>query len=141
MPPDQVQELESRYPNFVKTQLTVISGRIDSRLRVRRYAVPFEAPYPPTVRLWLNDLATLRCYLRMGVKPTDEQFSEIKNLADVAEAQITEAADAVNGKFDLPMRADTTTSGITGGPLGYSEQSPYTGADRQAAAGKAEDGR
>ncbi len=51
-----------------------------------------------------------------------------------------EAADSAEGLFELPLRADLETSGVSkGGPLGYTEASPYRWTDRQADDGRNED--
>jgi len=57
-----------------------------------------------------------------------------KEQHDIAVAELKEAADSKDGLFDLPLRADTTATGVSkGGPRGYSEASPYTNLDRQRA--------
>lgn len=140
MPDEDIDALEARYPGFVAAQLADRSGWIESRLR-KRYAVPFALPYPDTVKGWLASIVTVRAYLKRGVDPTDEQWLEVKKQADDALAEIKEAADGELGLFDLPLRADTTATGISkGGPYVYSEQSPYVWTDQQADVGRSEDG-
>lgn len=139
MPAESVDAIEMVAPGWIDGQLTYWSGWIDSRLR-KRYAAPFSAPYPEAVTGWLARIVTVRCFLRRGVDPTDLQFEEIKADADRAMEEIKEAADSNEGLFDLPLRADTTASGISrGGPFGYSEQSPYVWTDGQAETGRNED--
>lgn len=139
IPPEFVDEVEARQPGFVLRHLEANSALIDARLR-KRYAAPFAHPYPIAVELWLARVTTIPVWMRRGVDPNDEQFVEAKEDATAAWAEIKEAADSNEGLYDLPLRADTSASGISrGGPWGYSEQSPYVWADEQAAIGRCED--
>jgi hypothetical protein len=64
----------------------------------------------------------------------------VQKAKDDALAWLKEAADAKDGLIDLPLRADTTASGISrGGPLAYTETSPYAWTDVQAETGRSED--
>ena len=120
-------------------QLEEASAWIDSRLR-KRYAAPFSAPYPVQVLSWLTRLVTVRCNLKRGVDATDVQYSSIQQDAADAKAEILDASNGDAGLFDLPLRSDTTATGISkGGPFGYSEQSPYVGFTMQARTGREED--
>lgn len=139
MPPEDVDALEARHPNWLATKLDTTSRSIDARLR-KRYNAPFAQPYPEAVLGWLSDLVTPRAYLKLGVRPTDQQYEDLVANATRADEQIAEAADSNEGLFDLPLRADTTESGIElGGPFGYSEQSPYVAGDVQAETARQED--
>jgi hypothetical protein len=139
MPDEDVDALVARYPAFLDEQLDQFSAWIDARLR-KRYAAPFAAPYPRAVVRWLAALVTERACLKRGVDPNDEQMQRILQDAADSRAEVLEAANGEEGLFDLPARADTTESGITrGGPLGYSEQSPYVWKDVQAASARDED--
>lgn len=140
MPGEDLDALEQVSPGWIDTQLEYWSAQIDSRLR-KRYAAPFSSPYPIAVKGWLSRLVTVRAYLRRGVDPSDLQFAEIKADADAAVAEIKEAADANTGLFDLPLREDTTSTGVSkGAPMSYSEQSPFVWMDQQADIGRGEDG-
>jgi len=139
LPPEFVDEVEARYPGFITKQLESHSALIDARLR-KRYAVPFSTPYPVAVELWLARVVTVPVWMRRGVDPNDEQFAEAKASADAAWEEMREAADSHEGLFDLPLRANTTESGISrGGPFGYSEASPYVWTDEQRRTGRRED--
>jgi len=139
MPAEDVDVCEGRYPGWLEAQLTFMSSQIDSRLR-KRYAAPFAEPYPEVVKGWLARLVTVRCYIKVGTRPTDEQFVLIKEDAEAASEEITEAADAENSRTDLPAREDTAASGISkGGTFSYTEASPYVGFDVQADTGRVED--
>lgn len=141
MPADHVDELMLVSPNWLPRQLEKVSGWLDSRLR-KRYAAPFGTPAPEAVKDWLTRIVTHLCYLRRGFNPTDLQAADIVEEAKTAKAEVQEAADAVNGLFDLPLRADTTASGITKpAPLAYTEASPYVWTTRQRSRGRADDER
>lgn len=135
MPASDVDELEAAAAGWVAAQSTVVSGIIDARLR-KRYAAPFEAPYPDAVKDWCCRVLTLRAYLRRGVDASDKQFQVVLDDAQRAEAEIKEAADSKDGLFELPLRQDLpTTGGIArGAPYGYSEASPYTWTTKQVEA-------
>lgn len=140
MPSSFVDALEVAQPGWVDIQLLYWSDWIDSRLR-KRYAVPFVAPVPLAAQGWLTRIVTVRCYLRRGVDPTDQQYADIKADDVAARDELREAADSDAGLFDLPLRADlTATSGISqGNPRAYSEQSPYAWTDVQGRIGRQQD--
>lgn len=139
MPTEGLDRIEVITPGWVDAQLEYWSAQIDARL-AKRYATPFASPYPIAVLGWLSRIVTIRCYLKRGVDPNDLQFAEIKADADAAWTEIKEAADSNTGLFDLPLRADTTTSGIAkGGTYSYTEASPYVWTDAQGDQGRSED--
>lgn len=138
MPQSDVEALETAAPGWIDGQLGHYSLAIDSRLR-KRYAVPFAIPNE-TVKEWLTRIVTVRCFLRRGVDPNDAQFEAIKEDADLALAEIKEAADSETGLFELPLLDAGDTSAVSkGGPYGYSEQSPYVWMDGQESTGRDED--
>ena len=138
-PSNVVDDIEAASAGWIDVQLAYWSKWIDARL-LKRYQAPFASPYPVAVQGWLSRIVTLRCYLRRGVDPTDPQFAEIKGDAEKAEAEIKEAADAKEGLFELPLRADVDANGVTrGGPMAYSETSPYVWTDRQRSVATDED--
>jgi hypothetical protein len=139
MPAPRVEAVERSYPGWTLRQLRLQSAAIDSLLR-KRYAAPFAEPYPPVIQQWLTRLVTPQVYLKGGISSSDEQFSEVRRDAERAQQEILDAADAERGRADLPLRADTATSGIVKqAPQSYSEASPYTWRTRQAVEGRIED--
>ena len=131
MPEAEIDALESVAPGWLDQNLITVSGRINSQLR-KRYAVPFASPHPDTVRLWLAQLVTPLAYLRLGINPLDKQQVAIEKVATTAQAEIKEAADAVEGLYDLPLRSDTDESGLAApNTRVYSEASPFVAFDLQ----------
>ena len=134
----EVDELEAIAPGWLTAKLAARSRWIDARL-AKRYATPFGDPAPEAVQDWLARIVTLQAYLRRGVDPTDAQFQEIKLDAEKAEAEVQEAAEAQDGLFDLPLRADASGSGISkGAPYVYSERSPTLWTHIQSRRGREE---
>ncbi len=134
-----VDEVDQLYTGWFEAQFAAATSWIESRLR-KRYAAPFQRPYVYALETWLVDLVTLRAFLKKGIRQTDEQFQEAVRADKRAREEITEAAGSVTGLFDLPLRANTDQAGIVkGGPLGYSEASPYVHQDVQAERGRSED--
>jgi hypothetical protein len=125
-PAAMVDTIEVQSPGWTQAQLDYWSAWIDSRLR-KRCEVPFSTPYPVAVTGWLQRIVTRNVYLRRGVNATDEQWVEVQRDHTDAKAEIGEAADGKEGLYELPLRADTTATAVSkGGPLSYSEVSPYT---------------
>lgn len=139
MPGEDIDALETRNPGWIDAQAELVSRGLDARLN-KRYATPFLAPYPAAVEDWITRILTKRAYVKRGVDPSDQQFVDVAADAQLALDEIKEAADATNGLFELPLRADLTANGITrGGPFGRSEQSPYAWTTEQARIGRDED--
>lgn len=139
IPPEFIDAIEAVQVGWTDAQLTQWSRWMDSRLG-KRYAAPFESPYPEAIKGWLNRIVTLKAWLRRGVDPNDEQFQEIKQDHDNAMAEIKEAADANTNNFDLPVSDLVVGSGIVKQfPMVYSEQSPYVGLDLQRETARDED--
>jgi len=127
-PASYVDHVELVEPGWLLGRLTYWSAWINSRL-AKRYAVPFAVPpaTPETVVGWLERLVTWELYLKRGIDATDEQVARIEARHDVAKAEVAEAAESRDGLFELPLRRDSNATGVSrGGPLGYSEVSPYT---------------
>lgn len=141
MPQADVDAVEGETPGFVNARLATHSAKIDTRLR-KRYAVPFSAlnPYPEAVLEWLTKIVTFELYLKRGVDPSDQSIALVKSDKEQAEAELKEAADAQSGLFDLPVLDVADSSAVTkGGPLSYSETSPYVFTDIQVTNGRTED--
>lgn len=134
-----VDRVETEAPGWVDIQLEDVSARIDAQL-AKRYAVPFASPPPRCVMRWLAALVDPMLLRKRGIDQTDQQYMDIRDLAAEAMKEIEQAANGETGLFDLPARADTAESGISrGGPLCYSEASPYVWTDVQGDVGRSED--
>lgn len=131
-------ELELKSPGLILTLDEDASRYIDTRLRKRTStAKPYRVPIPDDlvpriVVRWVAHLITPECFLALGTRPTDEEQAEIIKLADRAEEQIKEAADAVNGLFDIPL-LDAGGDSLFDQPatLCITEQSPYSWRHKQ----------
>jgi hypothetical protein len=137
MPPEFLDALEGLQPGWIDAQLEQMSRWIDSRL-MKRYAVPFIVPYPEVVLGWLARLVAYEAWQRRGWDPQDPQAVQIQRSAEQARDDVKEAADAVQGLYDLPTieGKSTITKPRT---FGYTEQSPYVWLDAQVMTGRDED--
>lgn len=141
MPQADVDAVEVSEPGFIASKLEAMTSRINVQLR-KRYAAPFASPVPEVVLDWLTTVTTPHVYLKRGVNPGDAQIDRIMALAEKAWTEITEAADAEKGLYDLPLRQDTTSTGATqGGPFSSSQASPYAWITEQRNRGWSDDGR
>jgi hypothetical protein len=139
MPPEDVAYLETTFAGFLDARIAVRSSLINARLQ-KRYVVPFVPPYPETVLGWLTALVTVDAYKKRGWNPSDAQSAQVVQDAVDALAEMKEAADSAEGLFELPVRENNLTSAVSkGGPLGYSETSPYVGFDLQFETASSED--
>lgn len=130
MPPDDVARLEERRPGYLERTLELRSAEINAQL-TKRYAVPFAAPVPEIVILWLVRIVTMDAYLALGFAPSSVD-EEIVKASVEAKGQIVEASKSETGLYELPLRADTTAEGVSkGGPVVLYETSPYAWMWRQ----------
>jgi len=140
-PAVDVDGLEAKRPGYLLRRLTATSGWINAHLR-KRYACPFAAPVPDTVTNWLQQIVTFELYLARGVDPADQSIEHIKEAHDTAKKEVADAAGAEDNRWDLPLREDADGTAITkGGPLAYTETSPYVAFDLQREIGRGEDRR
>jgi hypothetical protein len=98
-------------------------------------------PAPGAILRWLTVLGTWDAYGKRGADQQDPFLVSLKDKRDTVLAEVKEAADSKEGLFDLPTNGSTDSAVKTGGPLFYSESSPFVSADRQEAAGRCEDER
>lgn len=130
MPDVEVDILWEKRPGFLDAALRGALADIHMRLR-KRYAVPF-AVKPEIVCVWQAALVTPTAYRALGYQPGDSTIDAAEKDRERAYEQIKEAADAHDGLFDLPLADGEDTSAVSkGGPLGYSEPSPYDWGDVQ----------
>jgi hypothetical protein len=96
-------------------------------------------PVPEIVLGWLTSLVTFDLYSRRGINPADPTYEMLTKECERVEAEVKEAADSKDGLFDLPTSEDQDSAVTTGGPLGFSDASPYAWQDRQVDRGRAQD--
>lgn len=96
-------------------------------------------PVPEAVLGWITAMVTVTAYDKRGRNPQDPAIVSALALRDRALEELKEAADSKDGLFDLPASEDTDSAVTTGGPLGYTETSPYVWADQQRHVGRIED--
>jgi len=138
-PRSVVEDVETLEPGWVETRIAAHEGWIHSRL-AKRYAVPFAAPVPELVLKWIVSLVTRDVWLRRGRDPLDEGSQAYEADAAEAKQEVLEAANSEGGLFDLPLRQNTSQSGIAfGGTRAYVEASPYVAFDQQRDQGREED--
>lgn len=139
MPQQQVDALEVAEPGFIAAALAMNSDWINARLR-KRYLAPFASPYPPVVLGWLTAMTTLQCYGKSGWSPgSKSDEASIIDAAKEAREEVKEAADSKEGLFDLPLDTGDSSGVSKGGPLSYSEASPYAWTTLQSNTGRDED--
>jgi hypothetical protein len=131
---EDIDFLEQRYPGIVLRIATKVSGYFDGRL-AKRYGVPFVAPFDDGLVDAVAAVVAYRLLVKRGGKPDGTKVAAAERAHDAAMAWIVEAADSKDGLVEL-LRTQSTPRGETsinkGGPLGYSEASPYTATDRQS---------
>lgn len=136
----EVDYVEAEAPGFTAQRIAIRTSWIHSRL-TKRYgkSLPFSDPVPETILGWLTAFVTLDILRKRGLNPQDTTADFL--VADVAkaEAEVKEASDSKDGLFDLPSPEGGGSNVTTGGPLGYSETSPYVWVSKQLQAGIAED--
>lgn len=142
MLPEEVDSVEARFPGFTAASAESVSRVLDSML-AKRYPAPFVEPYPEVLRYQAAQLLVQRIWRRNGDSPTNQsKTDDINEAAAAAMAWARDAANSKDGLVELPLRGDTSVSGVAlGGPMSYSEKSPYTWTDVQADAGRIEDSR
>jgi hypothetical protein len=134
LPEEDIDELERRFPGLTIRVATKISGQFDDRLR-KRYATPFQQPYPDSLIDNVARVVAYRLILKRGFNPSSEQDQLVVKEKDEALDWLKEAADSEKGLIELPLRQESPPgeSAINkGGPFGYSESNPYIWMDVQA---------
>jgi hypothetical protein len=151
MPAADVDTLEALETGWIQRRIDFYGVRLINARLTKRYAVPFggepggdgvRTDVPLVVEGWLVDLVTRDAYFKRGFNPSSAMDeAAIIDPAKRAELDVLEAANAETGLYELPLRASSTAGGVSkGGPLGYTETSPYVGFDLQRSSGREEDG-
>lgn len=140
MPAADIDAVETMYPGTFVGLASAVSRLFDSRL-AKRYAAPFAASVPEAVKLNVAFVVVAHLWKKRGFNPGSAQDELIEKDRLEALAWLKEAADSKEGLVELPLREDLPSGdGVErGGPLGYSETSPYKWTDRQACEGRFDD--
>jgi hypothetical protein len=143
MRPEDVDGLEALRSGVTLITLFDWSEYIDTRLD-KRYSTPFIAtettPLPRVLFRWLVDLVTPSLQNMRGYNADDPQMVRMIARFDQAQADIKEAANSKDSLFGLPAQDNGREGYVShGGPLSYSEASPYVSADIQEREGSHED--
>jgi|SRR5579872_1165834 len=96
-------------------------------------------PVAEVILGWIVALVNLDVMRKRGVNPADPMIELMVEETKRVFVEVQQAADGKDGLWDLPTNEDTDSAVRTGGPLMYSEASPYVGADRQEHEGREED--
>jgi phage gp36-like protein len=96
MPATYIGEIETKTPGWINKQIDMASARVDTQLR-KRYDVPFSDPAPVMVKEWVARMVEVSCWLKRGVRTTDEQFQEYRARGDTALKELEEAANSEKG--------------------------------------------
>jgi hypothetical protein len=96
-------------------------------------------PVPESVLGWLTAMVTRDLYLRRGMNPQDPAIEIMGEQYSQALLDLKEASDSKDGLFDLPVSEDQDSAVTTGGPLSYSETSPYVWQNAQRNIARGED--
>lgn len=132
---EDVEAFEQRYPGRIEKLIVTWSRYLDAFLR-KIYVVPFAPPIPIEICINGTRLVTAEVMKIRGYTPGTSQ-KEVCD-ADVALATefLKELRDPENGRLELPLKNETPEAeGVAkGGPLFFSEQSPYDWTDAQVEA-------
>lgn len=132
MPAADIDAVEALFPGTFEGVANAVSRVFDGKL-AKRYAAPFVDPVPEAIRWHVAKVVTYELWVKRGFNPQGSVAEQERN---ESLAWLKEAADGKDGLIELPRREDEPgSSGVTkGGPLGYSEPSPYDWVDAQAEA-------
>ena len=100
-------------------------------------------PYPEAALGWIVDGVSVDVLRKHGVNTQDPQIMQVfERFKEVwgPDGEIFQAANSQEGLFDLPDNdKDGATDISSGGPLFYTESSPFVSADQQEFYGRQED--
>lgn len=132
MPAADVDALNDLFPGKFTAIATSVSAIFEARLH-KRYATPFESPFPEALRWHVAQVVAAELWRMRGYNPGHPLDATIEDRRKEALDWLKEAVDSKDGLVELPKRADQAgTSAIDrGGPRGYSEASPYAWLDVQ----------
>ncbi len=136
MRPSDIDRIEVQEPGITMERAEAVTATANSRLS-KRYRTPFSVSNPPLALV--KYVAVVTTYELLfdvrGVNPDSDQKEKAEDAYVRAEAWLTAAVDAEKG--DAELRAAEGGLGDSavnkGGPLFYSEQTPYDWMHNQVA--------
>lgn len=134
MPKTDVDALETKEgAGFVDGVCEAVSRLFDDSL-VKRYLVPQPSPFAASLRWHVTSVVVRRLYGRRGWPPGGGgPDDEVVKASEAAFAWLKDAVDSEKGLAEL-VKPGGASAVEKGGPLGYSEASPYDWMDRQSEA-------
>jgi hypothetical protein len=96
-------------------------------------------PVAEVILGWLVSLLNLDVMRKRGVNPQDPMVELMVSEVENVRKEVQEAANGKDGLWELPVSEDGGGARTTGGPMFYSEASPYVSADLQEREGHCED--
>lgn len=137
MLPGEIEEVVEATDELLVDRVALAVSRLFDSYLIKRYAAPFESPYPEALRdAVAREVVRRLWYLHGGAPQSTDKTARIEKAAEDALAWMREAANSKDGFVELPRREDTADGeGVTrGGPLAQSDASPYDWVDAQAEA-------
>jgi phage gp36-like protein len=130
---EDVLWLEERYPGIVLEFAEDTSSSFDDYLS-KRYGTPFRSPYPRSLVKNVSAVVAYELLVKRGAKVDGTKLDAAQRAHEAAWAWVKEAANSKDGLIEL-VNAQSTPRGVVavdrGGPLSYSEASPYSFMDVQ----------
>ena len=135
IPHDEITQYSANNPGVVDAICESVSRMFDARLH-KRYATPFQEPYPEVLRFHVAQVVSFQLAIKIGFEPGSAKDEQIKAMRDEALAWLKEAADSQAGTVELPPIETPVTGDGTAvsrsRPHAYSESTPYQWARLQA---------
>lgn len=134
MRPSDIDRIELQEPGITMERAEAITATANTRLS-KRYRTPFNVQNPPLALIKYVAVMTSGelLFSVRGINPESDQSDQAKDAMARAELWLTAAVDTKDG--DAELRAAESGLGDSavnvGGPLAYSEASPYAWTDRQ----------
>lgn len=151
LPKGWVKEIIADYPqlgtdDFVQIRLDAkadwLYSQLSKRWPVQKYAdlgLVDVTKVPKTIKQWLAWIEAAELLVLKGSDPNQLDASIYEKRADTARSEIITASNSADGGWDLDIRDDDQVPGSFGGPISYSEASPYVSARRHAERARRED--
>jgi len=133
LPARDIDELDVVFPGTVDGISEAESRKADARL-AKRYATPFQEPYPEALRSAVAYCVVYRLYQKRGPNPGSALEEAVLRDYNEAKDWFKEAANSKDGLIELPPRedGDDDKGVVQGGPLCVNDLTPYDAMQAQA---------